>query len=88
MNTAIISFRAHKNLRTWLEYAGGAFKSEGELLRLIVTKAALEQAAESTAGRLLDRILFHKREYIGVGDTTVLAARLPLPISGLVSSLQ
>lgn len=84
MNTTVISFRVHKNLKSWLEYASKAFKSEGELLRLIVTKAAIEQATESKASRLLDGLLGGKRERVGVGDTAVLAVRLPLPISELV----
>ena len=70
MKTVVISFRAHKNLKSWLEYAGKAFKSEGEVLRLIVAKAAYEQAAESKAGRLLDGLLGGKRERVGVELST------------------
>ena len=84
MNTSVISFRAHKNLKSWLEYAGRGFKSEGELLRLIFTKAAYEQPVESKASRLLAGLLSGKRERIGIGDTIVLAVRLPVPISDLV----
>jgi len=84
MKTVVISFRAHKNLKSWLEYAGNAFSSGGELLRLMVSKAAYEQAAESKASRLLDGLIYGKREPLGVGDTAVFAVRLPLPIIELV----
>ena len=83
MKTVVISFRSHKNLKSWLDYAGNAFKSEGELLALIVTKAAIEEASESKASRLLDS-LFSKREVLGIGNTAVYAVRLPLSMAGLV----
>jgi hypothetical protein len=84
MNTAVISFRTYKNLKSWLAYAGNAFKSEGELLRLIVTKAAIKQATESKAGRLLDGLLGGKHESVGIGNTRVYAVRLPISIFELV----
>jgi hypothetical protein len=85
MNTVVISFRAHKNLKSWLEYAGKGFSGGGELLRLIVTNAAYAKAQESKGSRLVDSLLgFRPKARESVGDTTVYAARLPEDIAHLI----
>ena len=77
METTVISFRGHKNLRGWVQYAGGSFGSAGVLLTMIITRAAHGQATESRADRWIDGILYRKREPVGIGDTRVYAVRLP-----------
>lgn len=83
MNTTTISFRAHKNLRSWLVYASKTFKSKGELLTLIITHAAAKQSSESKVNRLLDGLL-SKSTVPAVGDTIVYAVRLPASTAELV----
>ena len=83
MNTTIISFRAHKNLKTWLEYAGRGFDSEGELLRLIMTRAAVEQVNDTGIAGMVKGLLRRERA-AGIGDTAVYAVRLPEQIAALV----
>ena len=83
-DTVVLSFRSYKNLKSWLEYAGDVFKSEGELLRLIVTKAAIEQIGQSRADNLLSGILGGKRQTVGIGDTRVFGVRLPVSTAKLV----
>ncbi len=83
MNTTVISFRVHKNLKSWLSYAGKGFESEGKLLRLIVTKAAIEQVSGAGVSRLL-RDFLAKREHTKTGDTVVVAARVSMPVSRLI----
>jgi len=82
MNTAVISFRAHKNLKSWLDYAGKGFDSEGELLRLIITRAAVEQVNDTgIAGRV--KGLLRRERAANVGDTGVFAVRLPAQVADL-----
>ena len=83
ITTTVISFRVHKNIKSWLEYAGKGFESEGELLRLIVTKAAIEQASDTGISGFLKDLLA-KREHSKVGNTIVLGVRLPVLMSQLV----
>ncbi len=86
MNNKLITFRGHKLLKGWLEYAGRGFKSEGELLRLILTKAALEQASESGVSILMRSILSKKEIAVGIGETSVYAVRLPEPVYEMVKA--
>ena len=78
--TAIICFRAHKNLKSWLVYAGQGFPGgKSELLRVIVMKATMEQPHNSGLGPILGRIMGNSRQP-SIGGTAVYAVRLPMDI--------
>jgi len=78
-DTKVISFRAHKNLESWLVTAGSGFKGgKAEVLKLILTMAALEQPTVSGLGHLIDHIIGNSRQAT-IGNTRVYAVRLPLP---------
>ena len=82
MNTTIISFRIHKNLREWLVLAGKGFNSEGELPRLIITKVAIEQSSDIGMVKAVKGLLRRERA-ISIGNTTVCAVRLPAEMAEL-----
>ena len=84
-NTSILSFRAHKNLKSWLSSAGRGFPGGApELLRLILTRAALEQGHTGFTGFLGCIVPSARREH--VGNTAVFAARLPVDIIAMVKN--
>jgi hypothetical protein len=80
-NTAILSFRAHKNLQSWLNTAAQTFIGHcPELLRLILERSAMEQLAQTPAG-FIARI-FGNGEKAGralaIGGTKVFSIRISL----------
>ncbi len=83
MKTTTISFRAHKNLKSWLDYAGKGFDSEGELPRLIITREAVEQVNDTGIAGMVKGLLRRERA-ADIGDTAVYAVRLPEQIAALV----
>jgi len=75
----VISFRAHKALESWLVSAGQGFQGgKAEILKLILTRAALEQPSVGGLGQVLGHIIGNNRQ-VTIGNTSVYAARLPLP---------
>jgi len=83
-NTKVISFRAHKNLQSWLVSAGPGFPGHvPELLRLILTHAAYEQANVSGIGALFGQAGPHNRQ-LSIGETMVFAVRLPVDAVNLI----
>ena len=61
--TAIICFRAHKNLKSWLVYAGRGFTGgKSELLRLVIIRATMEQPHNNGLGSFLARIVGNSRQ--------------------------
>ncbi|MDD5701316.1 MAG: hypothetical protein PHU23_04610 [Dehalococcoidales bacterium] len=88
MEDSIITFRGHKVLESWFEYAAGkgGFRGQGELLRLILMKAAFEQATESGVSRFLQS-LTRKDIAVGVGDTKVFACRVIEPVRELIENV-
>ena len=84
MNTAVLSFRTYKNIKGWLIRAGGGFDGgSSELLRLILTKRAYEEASPSGLGTLLARIGKNRRLGV-VGGTRVYAVRLPVSTANII----
>ena len=84
MNTAVLSFRTYKNIKGWLIRAGGGFDGgSSELLRLILTKRAYEEASPSGLGTLLARIGKNRRLGV-VGGTRVYAVRLPISTANII----
>ncbi len=81
--TKVISFRVHKNIVSWLDNAGRAFQSRGELLRLILMKAALEQVSHGGVSRLIINML-SRHEQRRMGDTVVIGVRTPLALASLI----
>jgi len=82
--TKVISFRAHKNLESWLISAGSGFKGgKTEILKLILIRAALEQTPVGGLGQLLEHIVGNNRQ-TAIGDTKVYAIRLPIPDSRII----
>lgn len=85
-NTKVVSFRAHKNLQSWLVSAGPGFPGHiPELLRLILTRAAYEQANASGLGALFGQAGPHNRQ-LAIGETVVIAVRLPLDVTNLIGA--
>jgi hypothetical protein len=84
MNTVVVTFRGHKNLKDWVEYASKGFKGEGELLRLILMKAALEQSLQSGVSAFLKSIAYKKEIAVGIGNTMVFGVRLPAPCAEMI----
>jgi len=84
MNTAVLSFRTYKNIKGWLIRAGGGFDGgSSELLRLILTKRAYEEASPNGLGTLLARIGKNRRLGV-VGGTRVYAVRLPVSTANII----
>jgi len=83
MGKAIISLRVHSNLKSWVAFAGKGFTSSGELLRLIIAKSAFQQANDAGIGKVVKGFLRRERAE-SIGDTVVLAVRLPADIAELV----
>lgn len=84
MDTVVISFRSHRNLQGWLKHAARGFKSEGELLALVISQAVYSELTESRAAKLLDGLIGGKRAVLGIGDSRVYAVRLPIYMADLV----
>lgn len=79
--TAIICFRAHKNLKSWLVYSGRGFTGgKSELLRLVIIRATMEQPHNNGLGSFLARIVGNSRQP-SIGNTSVFAVRLPMDIT-------
>jgi len=70
-------------MKAWIAYAGKGFVSSGELLRLIITKAALLQANDTGLGKVVKGLLRRERA-VSIGNTVVMAVRLPVEVSELV----
>jgi len=82
-NTAIISFRAHVNLKSWLATAAKFFPGHTpELLRLILVKAAYEEAVSSGLGAFLGRLVQGRQR--SIGNSCVFSVRLPMDIINLI----
>jgi len=79
-DTGIITFRFHKNMKSWLDYAGQGFTGgKPELLRLIIMRATMEQPPNSGLRSFLGRIIENSRQP-SIGSTAVYAVRLPVDI--------
>jgi len=85
MATVTITFRAHKNLKSWLDYAGQGFDTPGELPRLLVTRAATDQASDTGITRKVKGLLSRRRA-VDVGNTAVYSVRLPQEMADLARS--
>jgi hypothetical protein len=80
-NTEVISFRAHKNIKSWLDFAGRGFTGrKPELLRLIIMQAVMQQPHNSGFGSFLGRISGDSRQQPSIGGTAVYAVRVPKDI--------
>lgn len=80
-DTGTITFRCHKNMKSWLDYAGQGFTDgKPELLRLIIMKSTMEQPHNSSLSSFLSRITGDTRQQPSIGGTAVYAVRLPMDI--------
>ncbi len=84
MNSTVITFRGHKNLKSWIKYAANGFEGEGELIRLILTKAALDQGSESGVSSFMKSILNKNEITVGIGDTAVFGVRLSAEVGEMI----
>lgn len=73
-STVVLSFRAYKDIKPWLDYACKGFE-RGEVLRLVVTRAALEQVLDAGV-IMMTKDLVARQEHIEAGDTRVFSVRL------------
>ena len=84
-NAAIVSFRANRNLESWIKYASYGFSSKAELLSLVLTRMAYEQSLSGGLSQLLGRIIPDNRQTT-IGNTKVYAVRIPVSTVNIIKA--
>lgn len=82
--TQPISFRAASGVKAWLRYSAKGFTSEGELLNLILSRAAIEQVIDTGITAQVNKLFKRKKAATSVGDTSVYGARVSLDMAELI----